>query len=56
MGGLDLADISVIAVIIPVVFGILFGVSDLFNVWAWVGIFHPGLALAHLAMHKVLGG
>jgi len=51
-----LAYISVAVVTIPVVFGVLFGVSDLFDVWAWVGLFHPGLALAHLAMHKVLGG
>jgi hypothetical protein len=34
----------------------ILGTVDLFNPWAWVGLFHPGLTLAHQAMHKVLGG
>jgi len=53
---LGFAPIVVTMVTILAVLGVLFGMADLFDVWAWVGLFHPGLALAHQAIHKVLGG
>lgn len=30
------------------------GIFCLWNVWAWVGVFHPDLYLAHLALNKVM--